>query len=161
MSPKRDNQDQDAEVRERIEAMSKTEDDDSDAPVTLGDEGGEASPSGDIRADHVELTQGGAQNITATTVSITQGGAGNVRADSLSVSQGGVGLARTGQLTVEDGASAFAVLADDARVEEGANVFLVVGRSVSGGGVALDWRAAFALGAGIGFVLIFVRRLLR
>lgn len=135
--------------------------DDRDAPVELGDDASVGVPgAGDIRAESVTLTQGGASSIEATTVSISQGGAGRVRAGELTVSQGGVGLARTDNLTVEEGGSAFAVLADTARVEEGASVVLLVARNASGGTI-VDWRAALAFGAGLGLALFVVRRLLR
>lgn len=125
--------------------------DDSDAPIHLDE-----SPVG---AETVNLSQGGVQSIEATSVSLSQGGAGSVRADSMTVEQGGVGLARTGKLTLGSGASAFAVVADEATVQEGANTFLVVSRSFSGETrPTIDLRSALAIGAGIGLVLSIFRR---
>ena len=130
--------------------------DDSDAPVLT-----DATPVVAAAAsDHVELNQGGMQSITATSVTLSQGGAGQVHADEMHVSQSGVGLARVGNLTLGDGASAFAVVADQATVEEGSNAFLVVARSFSGDvRPTIDWRTAMAFGAGLGLVVSILRRL--
>lgn len=130
--------------------------DDSDAPIELEPESTEI---GDVRAESVTITQGGANSVEATTVSITQGGAAQVRADDLSVSQGGVAVARTESLTVGEGGSAFAVMSDTATVHEGGNVFMLIARSTSGEGRPfLDWRAALAFGAGLAVVLRLLRR---
>ena len=142
-------------------------DDDSDAPVSFEDtshahhnghlpEG--MDESGDVRAQNVSLTQGGARDINATTVSITQGGASRVSAEQMNLSQGGVALAKTENLTVADGGSAFAVLSDHATVNEGGNVLVLVAGEVSGDArPLLDWRSALALAAG----LVVFWRLLR
>ena len=134
--------------------------DDSDAPV-LEDAAAAAAASlaGQVRAESVNVTETGVQSIEAANVSINQGGAGQVRAESMSVEQGGVGLARVGSLTLGTGASAFAVVADEATVEEGSNAFLVVSRKFNGDvQPAVDWRAALAFGAGLGLVLSIFRR---
>ena len=130
--------------------------DDSDAPVLA-----DAAPlAAAVASDHVDLNQGGMQSITATSVMLSQGGAGQVHADEMHVSQSGVGLARVGNLTLGDGASAFAVVADQATVEEGSNAFLVVARSFSGDvRPTIDWRTAMAFGAGLGLVVSILRRL--
>jgi len=130
--------------------------DDSDAPVLA-----DAAPlAAAVASDHVDLNQGGMQSITATSVTLSQGGAGQVHADEMHVSQSGVGLARVGNLTLGDGASAFAVVADQATVEEGSNAFLVVARSFSGDvRPTIDWRTAMAFGAGLGLVVSILRRL--
>jgi hypothetical protein len=113
-----------------------------------------------IRADHVEINQGGANTVEAQTVSITQGGAGQVRADEVSVSQGGIGLARAGRLTLGQGGSAFAVVADDATLESGSNIFIVLARTASGDvRPVLDLRSALALGVGFGLIVSLLRRL--
>jgi hypothetical protein len=126
--------------------------DDSDAPI-LADAA--AAP-----ADHVDLTQAGAQSITAASVTLSQGGVGQVHADEMHVQQSGVGLARVGTLTLGDGASAFAVVADQATVEEGSNAFLVIARSLDGDvRPTIDWRGALAFGAGVALVLSIIRRL--
>ncbi len=127
--------------------------DDSDAPVL--DDAAEATAP----ADHVNLSSG-VSSISAGTVTLSQGGAGQVHADEMHVSQSGVGLARVNNLTLGDGASAFAVVADQATVEEGSNTFLVVSRSVNGEvRSTVDWRAAMAFGAGLGLVVSILRRL--
>ena len=127
--------------------------DDSDAPV-LEDAADAAAPP-----EHINLSQG-VGTISAGSVTLSQGGAGQVHADEMHVSQSGVGLARVNNLTLGDGASAFAVLADQATVEEGSNTFLVVSRSVNGEVKStVDWRAALAFGAGLGLVVSILRRL--
>jgi len=132
--------------------------DDSDAPIELADAGSPGT-TGDVRAETVNISQGGANSVEAEHVSITQGGAAQVRAAHLSVREGGVALARTENLTVGESGSAFAVVADSATVEEGGNVFMLVARSV-GGEVRpmLDWRAALAFGAGLAVALRLLRR---
>jgi hypothetical protein len=145
--------------------------DDSDAPVSLGEsvtapveENGHApyTDYGDVRAENVNISQGGARDVEATTVSITQGGAARVSAEQLTVSQGGVGMARTEQLEVNEGGSAFAVMADKATLEEGSNVFLLVAGQVDGDGrPVIDWRAALAAGVGFAAALSVIRRILR
>jgi hypothetical protein len=145
-------------------------DDDSDAPVRL-DESGHGLENGhppagmleggDVRAEHVTLSQGGARDIEATTVSITQGGAAKVRAQQMSLSQGGVAVARTENLTVGEGGSAFAVMSDQATINEGGNVFLLVAGEVSGDArPVLDWRAAVAFAVGLVVTWRLVRRIL-
>lgn len=115
--------------------------------------------SGAVRADHVEISQGGASSVEATTVSITQGGAGRVQADEITISQGGAGLVQTDSLKLEEGATAFAVLAGEATVSDGASVFMLLARSVSGSvRPVLDWRAAAAFGAGFGAAVALLRR---
>lgn len=112
-----------------------------------------------VRAEHVEISQGGVSSIDATTVNLQQGGAGRVRATDMSVSQGGVGMARAQHLRLQDGASAFAVVADEASVAEGSNVFMLIARTTTGDvRPALDWRAAAAFGAGFALVLRLFRR---
>jgi hypothetical protein len=148
-------------------AMNSTGGDDSDAPVEMAAEEEPMRPAkavgpGAIRADVVNLNQGGASTIEAKTVSITNGGAANVRAEELSITNGGVALARTGSLTIKQGGSSFLALADNAEVEEGGSVFLLVAKSTSGGvRPMLDWRAALAVGAGFGLALSLIRRVLR
>jgi hypothetical protein len=149
---------------------SAPSDDDSDAPVSFEDT--DHAPhnghlpagmdaSGDVRAENVTLTQGGARDIVATTVSITQGGAAQVRAEQMNLSQGGVALAKTDSLTVADGGSAFAVLSDHATVNEGGNVLVLVAGEVSGDArPLLDWRSALALAAGLVVAWRLVRRIL-
>lgn len=126
--------------------------DDSDAPVEL--DGTET-----VRAENVNLSQGGVKTIEASNVMLSQGGAGQVRAEQMNVEQSGVGLARVEKLTLGNGASAFAVVADQATIEEGSNTFLVVTRTLSGDArPTIDWRGAMAFGAGVGLVLSIMRR---
>lgn len=136
--------------------------DDSDAPVMDEALAPALAPQmqAHVRADNVNLTQGGAQTIEAKTVTLTQGGAAQVRAEQMTVQEGGVALARVNNLKLGNGASAFAVLADEATVEEGSNAFLVVSRTFNGDvRPTVDWRTALAFGAGVGVVLSIFRRL--
>src|SRR3954454_13732597 len=134
--------------------------DDSDAPI-LEDAAVAAATAvaAHVRAESVNVTQTGVQSIEASSVNLNQGGAAQVRAESMSVEQGGVGLARVGNLTLGSGASAFAVVADEATVEEGSNAFLVVSRTFNGDvQPTVDWRPALAFGAGLGLILSIFRR---
>ena len=147
--------------------------DDSDAPIHLDDTPviadaphiaetpqAAAKMPQHVSGENVNLSQGGVQSIKASSVTLSQGGAGRVRADEMTVQQGGVGMARAGNLTLQSGSSAFAVVADEATVEEGANTFLVVSRSFSGDvRPTIDWRTGLAFGAGLGLVLSILRRL--
>ena len=142
--------------------------DDSDAPIvddaapaaTTSAATAPAAMDGHVRAENVNLSQGGVQSIEATTVTLSQGGAGRVRADEMNVEMGGVGLARVKTLKLGNGASAFAVIADEATVEEGSNAFLVLSRSLNGDvRPTIDWRGALAFGAGLGLILAIFRRL--
>lgn len=118
-----------------------------------------SAPAEHIRAEHVELSQGGAGSIDATTVNISQGGAGNVRATNVSVSQGGIAVARAERLELHGGSSALAMAADEVRFEGGSNVLLLISRMASGEvRPLLDWRAAAALGAAFGAVVAILRR---
>jgi len=112
-----------------------------------------------IRAERVEISQGGAGSIEADPVSLQQGGAGRVNAREMSVSMGAVGLARADSLRLENGASGFAVASQQASVEEGASVFMLLARSVTGDvRPVLDWRSAAAFGLAFGLVLRVLRR---
>ena len=146
--------------------------DDSDAPIALGDAvAGQSAgnePIGEnisgghelVRGNAVTLSQGSAGTVEASTVAISQGGAGRVTADEVSISQGGVGFARADHLTVQPDGSAFAVVTDNATLEPGANVFMLISRTTSGDArPVLDWRSAFALGGGVAMVIALLRRL--
>ena len=149
---------------------STPSDDDSDAPVRLDDIGHNhanghrpagMNADGDVRAENVTLTQGGARDIEATTVSINQGGVAQVRAEQMSISQGGVAIARAESLNVNDGGSAFAVITDKATINEGGNVLVLVAGEVSGDSrPLLDWRSALALAAGMVIAWRVARRIL-
>ena len=113
-----------------------------------------------VRADHVEINQGGATSIDAQTVSITQGGAAQVRATDVSISQGGIALARAGKLSLAEGSSALAVVADSAVIDPGARVVFLLARNASGDVRPLvDLPSALAIGAGIGLAITLLRRL--
>ncbi|CAN5690176.1 hypothetical protein BH23CHL7_BH23CHL7_13860 [soil metagenome] len=120
---------------------------------------GSVAQQGDVRAEHVEIIQGGANTIDAQTVSIQQGGAASVRASKLLINQGGVALARVRRLSLREGSTAAAIYADEANVSGGSNVLLLIARNVTGDvRPLLDWRAAAAVGAGFGLVVSLLRR---
>jgi hypothetical protein len=93
----------------------------------------EAAPSPDtLRADRVEITQGGADRVeaasvsvsqggigtaVATTVEVRQGGIGQASATDIALSQGGIGFARGGRVSLEMGGIGAAV-ADEVRVTQ-------------------------------------------
>ena len=113
------------------------------------------------RADHVEISQTGAQTVDAHSVSINQGGAAQVRAQEVTVSQGGIALARAGKVELRDGSSAFALIADEAKLDAGANVLLLVAGEATGDvRPLLDLPTALAIGAGFGLAVTLLRRLL-
>ena len=118
------------------------------------------SPS-DVRADHVEISQTGAQHVEAQTVAINQGGAAQVRAKEVTITQGGVALARAERVELRESSSAFAVMADEAQVDAGATVVLLVAGETSGEvRPLLDLPTALAIGAGFGLAVTLLRRLL-
>ena len=125
-------------------------------------EGTDASPGyavgGDVRADRVEISQGGANLVEARSVSIQQGGAGRVRATDVTVSQGGIGLAQADRIEIGEGGGAMAVLAGQATVQPGGRVLLLLARSSSGEVRPLiDPRAAAAIGAGLVLAALLLR----
>ena len=92
----------------------------------------DVAPPGTVRADVVDITQGGADRIEATTVSIIQGGVrdadaqtidiqqgGIVRANAtdIAVSAGGIGLAQGERVSLEMGAIG-AAIGGDVRVTQ-------------------------------------------
>lgn len=112
-----------------------------------------------VRAERVEINQGGANTIEATTVSLQQAGAARVRAHEMTVAQSGVVAARTDSLRLGAGANGLAVVADEATIEPGASVFVLIARRASGDvRPVLDWRAAAAFGLAVGLVLRLLGR---
>jgi hypothetical protein len=115
----------------------------------------------EARAEHVDISQAGAQFVDAQTVAITQGGAAQVRAQEVTVSQGAIGLARAGRIELRDGSSAFALVADKAQVEGGSNVLLLISSETSGEvRPLLNLPSALAIGIGFGVAISVLRRLL-
>ena len=115
---------------------------------------------GHVRAEHVEISQGGAAMVTADTVTITQGGAGRVQAGQLSISSGGVGFARADELTLGSGAMAVAVVASQATLSGSARtVVLLAGRADGPVTATVDTRSAIAFGAAFAFVYALLRRI--
>jgi hypothetical protein len=138
-------------------------DDDSDAPVMPemnGDMPDGMDANGDIRAENVNISQGGARDIQATSVSITQGGAAQVHAEQMTLSQGGAAIVHVENLTLNEGATAFAVMSDQANVNEGSNVLVLVAGEVHGDArPLLDWRSALALAGGLVIAWRLIRRI--
>jgi hypothetical protein len=64
--------------------------------------------TGTVRADRIEISQGGAERVEATTVSITQGGIGSADARTIDVRQGGIGRASATDIAVSAGSIGFA-----------------------------------------------------
>lgn len=110
-----------------------------------------------VRAERVEIRQGGAARIEAQSVSLFQGGASRVSASDVSITQGGAAMVRTGVLRLESGASAMAVAANRAELRDGSRVMILLARQVNGSvRPIIDWRGALALVTGF----LVVRRLL-
>jgi hypothetical protein len=127
----------------------------------MTDEATVKMPPADVRAEHVEISQSGAQNVDAQTVAINQGGAAHVRAREVTISQGGIALARAERVELRESSSAFAVIADEAKVDAGATVMLLVAGETSGEvRPLLDLPTAIAIGAGFGLAVTLLRRLL-
>ena len=61
-----------------------------------------------VRADRVEISQGGAGSVEATTVTVTQGGIGSADARTIDVRQGGIGRASATDIAVSAGSIGFA-----------------------------------------------------
>lgn len=65
-------------------------------------------PADIVRADRVEISQGGAGRVEATTVSVNQGGIGSADARTIDVRQGGIGSASATDIAVSAGSIGFA-----------------------------------------------------
>jgi hypothetical protein len=130
----------------------------------------------DVTAEHVTVTQGGANKIKATTVDVTQGGAQNVRAETVSISQGGAfGIeAKAADLTMSGAAfiagdtitmrqsGAGVVVADTINAEEGSMIGVLFAGSIEGNpNVRVDARTAAAFGAGFAVAAFALRRIFR
>jgi hypothetical protein len=61
-----------------------------------------------VRADRVEISQGGAARVEATTVTVAQGGIGSADARTIDVRQGGIGRANATDIAVSSGSIGFA-----------------------------------------------------
>ena len=67
-----------------------------------------APPPGTVRADRVEITQGGADHVEASSVSVTQGGIGTAIATTVDVRQGGIGQASATDIALSQGGIGYA-----------------------------------------------------
>jgi len=68
----------------------------------------ERSDTGDVTAESVNITQGGARNVKGTHVTLRQAGAQSITADNLVIRQGGVVKARADRLEMLGGGIVFA-----------------------------------------------------
>ena len=68
----------------------------------------EAAPVSPVRADRVEITQGGADRVEAESVAVTQGGIGTAVATTVDVRQGGIGQASATDVALSQGAIGYA-----------------------------------------------------
>lgn len=66
------------------------------------------SETGIVRADRIEISQGGAERVEATSVSITQGGIGSADARTIDIRQGGIGRASATDIAVSQGSIGYA-----------------------------------------------------
>jgi hypothetical protein len=83
---------------------------------------------------------------------------GDIHAENVNLSQGGAAIVHADNFTLNEGGTAFAVMSDQANVNEGSNVLLLVAGEVHGDArPLLDWRSALALAGG----LVIAWRLLR
>ncbi len=67
-----------------------------------------APPPVPVRADRVEISQGGAEHVEASSVSVVQGGIGSAVATTVDVRQGGIGQASATDIALSQGAIGFA-----------------------------------------------------
>lgn len=63
----------------------------------------EAAGSGTLRADRVQITQGGADRVEATSISVTQGGITSAEARTIDIHQGGIVRANASDIAVSAG----------------------------------------------------------
>jgi hypothetical protein len=66
------------------------------------------SETGIVRADRIEISQGGAERVEATSVSVTQGGIGSADARTIDIRQGGIGRASATDIAVSQGSIGYA-----------------------------------------------------
>lgn len=130
----------------------------------------------DVKADHVTISQGGANSVEATTVEVSQGGIQAVKAEHVTITQGGAfivettsaeltmsgsGLIAADTITLRSGGAGL-VVADTLKAEPGSIVGFLFAGSIEGNpDVKVDLRTAAAMGAGFAVALFALRRLFR
>lgn len=130
----------------------------------------------DVTAEHVTVTQGGANRVEAKTVEMTQGGAQSIQAESVTISQGGAfGIETTtadltmsgaafiagDTITVSQG-GAGVVVADTLKAEPGSIIGVLFAGTIEGNpDVKVDARTAAAFGAGFALAAFVLRRIFR
>lgn len=130
----------------------------------------------DVTAEHVTVTQGGANRVEATTVEVNQGGAQSVQAETVTISQGGAfgietttadltmsgaGFIAGDTITVSQG-GAGVVVADTLKAEAGSIIGVLFAGTIEGNPeVKVDARTAAAFGAGFAIAAFVLRRLFR
>ena len=133
------------------------------------------SDAGDIEATTITMDRSGAEQVTAERVVMTKSGARTVEARSAQLDDSGAMTIQAEQVVLQS-SSAMAVIAEEARIvnskvglvsagtatfEPGARVFLFAGTTESEVRPVMDVAAATAFGAGLGFVLLIIGRLVR
>jgi hypothetical protein len=78
----------------------------------------------DVRADVVNIEQGGAGSVEAKTVTVTQGGIQTVNAEHVEIQEGGIGHARANDITINQGGAGF-VQAEQVTMRDGTAGVLV------------------------------------
>ncbi|MDF1512390.1 MAG: hypothetical protein P1S60_01140 [Anaerolineae bacterium] len=131
--------------------------------VTESAENTEEPPMQDtVRAETVNIEQGGAQNVVADKITVNQGGIAHAEGRFIDVTEGGIAVAMGENITVTDGA-AVVVAANNVKMTDGLAI-LVAANEISGENVKviIDIKAAafFALifGAVVGVFKMLLRR---
>ena len=130
----------------------------------------------EVRAEHVTISQGGANHVEAVSVEVNQGGIQALEAESVSISQGGAlmvdaadahftmsgaGLLTGDTVHLKSG-GAGAVVADTVHAEPGSMIGVLFAGTIEGTpDVKVDARTAAALGAGFAVTLFVLRRLFK
>jgi hypothetical protein len=130
----------------------------------------------EVRAETVEISQGGAALIHADSVSITQGGAQVVETRSLSIIQGGALSVTTETASFESSAAALisadtvqlssaaaaVAIADNLQADSGSRIGILLAGTIEGEpDVGIDARTAALVGVCAATTLFILNRLFR
>ena len=147
-----DNETKNAHGGEKVEEQERSDMGDVTAESVNITQGGARN----VQATHVTLRQAGAQSITADTLVVRQGGVVKARADHLEMLSGGIGLAQT-QTASLTASQAGAVLSEGnvAMEQSGAQLLLARGDVTmdQSGAVAMVARNIKAENSGVVFLL--------
>jgi hypothetical protein len=107
---------------------------------------------GDIEAQTVHISQGGAQNVTAEKVTVEQGGIARAEGRFIDVHEGGIAIATGENITISNGGAAI-VAAENVKMQDSVALF-VAASSIEGEDtlVIFDVRAAVIFALVLGFV---------